>query len=101
MRKTSIVLATTLIAGIASQTPAFAGFGGASPLGQNPELHLTIAERQQIKNLYRTKKIKPFAGNPNQRLGREAIEWQLRHEDRQRAGKQRRKFGFSVNSRNK
>lgn len=92
MRKTSLVLATTLIAGIAYQTPALAGFSGASPLGQSPELHVTIAEREQIKRLYRKNKRKPFAGNVNQRLGVEAIEWQIRHEEGRRQNKKRRSY---------
>ena len=92
MRKTAIVLATTLIAGIAYQTPAFAGFGGASPLGQNPELFITIAEREQLKRLYRKNGRKPFAGNVNQKLGDEAIEWQIRHEDNRRKNKKKRRY---------
>jgi len=92
MRKTTIVLATTLITGLAYQTPAFAGFGGTSPLGQNPELFITIAEREQLKRLYRKNGRKPFAGNVNQRLGDEAIEWQIRHEDKQRKLKKKRGY---------
>lgn len=102
MRKTSIVLATALVTSLASQIPAFAqGFGGASPLGQSPEQNVTIAEREQLKRAYRKDKRKPFAGNPNQRLGDEALAWQIRHEDRIAAGKKRRKFGFRANSKNK
>ena len=94
MRKTTLVLATTLIAGLASQTPAFAGFGGASPLGQNPDLYISITERQQIIKRYREKHIKPFAGNPNQRLGVEAIEHQIRYQDRKAVRKKQRRFGY-------
>ena len=95
MRKTTIVLATTLIAGLASQMPASAGnFGGNSALGQNPELFITIAERQQIIKLYREKNIKPFAGDANQKLGVEAIEWQIRYQDRQAARKKQPRFGY-------
>ena len=97
MRKTSIVLATSLIAGIAAQTPAFAGFGGASPLGQNPEQKITIAERQQLKRLYIKNGRKPFSGNPNQKLGDDAIAWQLRHDKKNgKRLKKRRLFGYGV-----
>ena len=100
MRKTTIVLAASLIAGIASQTPAVAGgYGGNSALGQNPELFITIAERRQIIKLYREKGIKPFAGDPNQQLGVEAIEWQIRYQDRQAARKKQRRFGYRSKSR--
>ncbi|MEP3233346.1 MAG: hypothetical protein ABJN04_02100 [Hyphomicrobiales bacterium] len=100
MRKTTLVLATTLIAGLASQMPAFAGgYGGGSALGQNPELFITIAERQQIIKLYREKGIKPFPGDANQKLGVEAIEWQIRYQDRQAARKQGRKLGYRTKSR--
>ena len=95
MRKTTLVLATTLIAGLSSQMPAFAGgFGGASPLGQNPDLYISITERQQIIKRYREKNIKPFAGNPNQRLGVEAIEHQIRYQDRKAGRKKQPRFGY-------
>lgn len=97
MRKTSLVLAASLIAGIASQTPAFAGFGGASPLGQNPEQKITIAERQQLKRLYLKNGRKPFAGNPNQNLGDDAIAYQLRYEKAHgKRLKKRRLFSYGV-----
>ena len=100
MRKTTLVLATTLIAGLASQMPASAGsFGGNSALGQNPELFITIAERRQIIKLYREKNIKPFAGDPNQQLGVEAIEYQIRYQDRQAARKRQPRFGYKPKSR--
>lgn len=99
MKKTSIVLATALIAGLVSQTPVVAkGFGGASPFGANPELKLTIAERDRIKRNYRKTGRSPFAGNVNQKIGDDAIKWQLRFEKR-RLAKKRGRFGFRVNNR--
>ncbi|MEP1441802.1 MAG: hypothetical protein ABJK39_02190 [Hyphomicrobiales bacterium] len=95
MNKTSILITSALIAGIATQTLAFAGGrGGGSQFGQNPELYITIVERDQIKKRYRQYKEKPFVGSSNQRLGEESILYQIQYEDRRAKGKKPRKFGF-------
>ena len=99
MRKTLILLTSTIVMVLGSQTPSLAGFGGASPFGQNPELQITIAERQQIKRLYKKTGRAPFSGAVNQKLGDESIFWQLRFEERHKNGKKRDRFGYRSRNR--
>lgn len=48
--------------------PASAGIPGASPLGQNPDQYVTIAEREQRQRQRLSGKIKSLYGDSSQRL---------------------------------
>ncbi|MEM8839139.1 MAG: hypothetical protein AAGE89_13675 [Pseudomonadota bacterium] len=83
MKITALTLVGLSISAFA--IPAHAGFGGAAPLGQNPDQILTIAERQQLQRLRLKGKIKNIYQSDVNRL--QAIEedrWFLTREKRRK-----------------
>ncbi|MEM8839738.1 MAG: hypothetical protein AAGE89_16735 [Pseudomonadota bacterium] len=80
-------LAALILLGLSIATfavPAQAG-RGASPLGQNPDQLLTIAERQQLQRLRLKGKIKNiYQSDVNRLLAIEEDNWFVKREKRRR-----------------
>lgn len=81
----ALLASMTVATGNINAASAGFGGGGGSPLGENPDQYITIAQRQQLKRLKRSGKIKNvYQFSPNRLIGLEEEAYQERYDARKR-----------------